>query len=63
MCRKLAQSDVGCALKKHLRVTLVIQTIEFIHVKEHQDDTENIDKLEWSVKMNIYCDQLAITAL
>ena len=43
--------------------TLVIQTIEFIHVKGHQDNTENIEELEWPVTMNIYCDQLATKAL
>ena len=43
--------------------TLVIQTIEFIHVKGHQDNTKNIDNLEWPVKMYIYCDQLATKTL
>lgn len=40
-----------------------MNTVEFIHVKRHQDNTNNIDELEWPVKMNIFCDQLATKAM
>lgn len=37
--------------------------IEFIHVKGHQDNIGDIEDLEWQVKMNMYCNEIASTVL